>query len=256
MRYFDQFETRVQADGVAVPLYFETRPNYECVNAPEEPRIDLHEFDRALTDAQQLDDQLDDLSSKIKYMNDVASGWNPATATPAVINDLSHRVSLLQRKLRRAVDDLAYHTSRNANLPFTEDDLPELPSTWVLRQLKSIPGFPYNWTNIIDQAGEGATTYTATIPRLNVGAPVQITASYHFTFEGWGGPHWGEVHSFIKKSDGTRSKLFSDWRLERHNENSPTETKIVQFDNDLESFQFDLKVQNGAIAFAVMDVRA
>jgi hypothetical protein len=156
------------------------------------------------------------------------------------------------------VDDLAYHTSRHAKLPFTEDDLPELPSSWVLRQLKSIPGFPYNWTNIIDQVGEGTRTYTATIPRLDVGAPVQITASYHFTFErqlGTVGPSWGEVHSFIKKSDGTRSKLFMDWRLERHNENTPPETKIVKFDNDLESFQFDLKVQNGAIAFAVMDVR-
>jgi hypothetical protein len=96
MKYFDNFETHVQQDGVPVPILFETFPSYECVNAPQEPRIDLSEFDSALTDAEQLDDELDHLLSKVNYMDEFAQKWNPPATrgrpTSTVIADLRKQV--------------------------------------------------------------------------------------------------------------------------------------------------------------------
>src|SRR5262249_22733866 len=132
IQYFNDFETHVRQDGVPVSVQLGVRDIYHCRNAPARPRIDLSNFQTVLKDAATLDDKIDELLSKVNYMDKDARRWNP-WVTDTEIADKQTELLAVQRTLERAADDVAKHRVENPTLPISEGDLPKLPNHWVPR---------------------------------------------------------------------------------------------------------------------------
>ncbi len=131
IRYFDDFTGHVQQDGKTVPIYIDTPSIYTCNGSPQEPRIDLSDFDRTLEQAAELDDEISDRLSKAKYMKAEAWKWNPE-AKPDDTSALVDNLIKSQGQLSDAADAVAHLQIKPPKLPLSESDLPRLPDAWVL----------------------------------------------------------------------------------------------------------------------------
>jgi hypothetical protein len=249
IRYFDDFDTRVQADGVPIAVYLETDSSYTCANAPSKPRIDLSDFKHALEDAAALDNEIDDRLSKANYMNDVAHLWNLAPLEK--IADMREKLGKLQRELRKAADDIAHHKPQKPQLPFSKGAIPGWPDSWVPRKLRPVEGYPFSGRDVI--VGDGTFQRSIAIPRLSVGAPLKIILQVIFT-KLWSSsqPLSGSIVSSVKKSDGSGTKLLPDVPLIGSGHSD--QEKIIPYENGMEAIEINITAKNAELAITQLNL--
>jgi hypothetical protein len=137
--YFDKFEEEVKADTGGIPLFTETRDIFRMPNAPG-PRFDLSKENDLLARGAVLDDQIDDILSKVTYMKETAISWNKHVDMADVIA-IEKDCNRLQQDLELALPRIAKLSDKNPSLPFDEKAIPEIPANWVLRELTAVKKF-------------------------------------------------------------------------------------------------------------------
>lgn len=206
LHYYNEFESRVEEDGVAVLTSFVAEPNFNAVNAPDKPRIDLSSYNDLLDDALSLDDHIDARLSKVEYLKDVAHSWN--TADPSIVAKIEDDLNELFGILKGATKKIA--SLKQERLPFTEKVIPKIPDTWVLRKLRHADGYPY-FRRAINNDNHKTFKDILKIPSLQIGMPLQVTLRGHIEASDaafWNPFFDAKITAFLVRSNGTKSQIF------------------------------------------------